>query len=182
MPAENELKYVLPLNTLRDIFEDAGWKRIPIKQAYLPDGPRIRQYGDDKFVFTYKRWIEPKNRITEIELDIDKEDFNDLWLECKKPITKTRYLAPDSPEGYEWSVDFLETKKGNTYFVLAEVEMPEGLEQPPEIHPLIASLDFYAAAKKDTAFTNKKLSNKSHAKRMYRRIEAEKAGQIQPEI
>lgn len=169
MPAENERKYVLSFNLAAQDLEEAGWKKIPIRQAYLPDGPRVRQYGD-QYVFTYKRWIAAKNRDTEVETALSEEDFNDLWKECKEVVSKTRYIAPDMPDGYEWAVDFLQDKKDKTYFIMAEVEMPEHIEKPEKTPSLVAANIMFEVPKGDFNYSNKKLSNKRHAKKLLQKI------------
>ena len=63
-------------------------------------------------------------------------------------------------------VDFLKDENSNTYFVMAECEMPEGRETPNSMPDEIKDDIIYIVEKDDVRFTNKKLSDKSHAQAM----------------
>jgi hypothetical protein len=76
MPVENERKYVLSPGF--DAGRLKGWQEVEIRQAYLDDGPRIRQIGAD-FIFTYKKWAPHAGELVEIETPISREDFELLW-------------------------------------------------------------------------------------------------------
>lgn len=181
MPAENEIKFVLYFDLTPEMVEDKHWPKVPIKQAYLPDGPRVRQYADD-FIFTYKRWIEAKNRDTEIETDLSQEDFDDLWDECDESMQKDRYLNPQNPEGYEWSIDYLQDENGTVYFVLAEVEMPEGVEEPEHIPDIIKPYIAYRVPKGDFNYSNKKLADPDHARAMLKILGIDPPSHSAPEL
>src|SRR5438067_721153 len=70
MPVENERKYVL--SPAFDAARLAGWRPVEIRQAYLDDGPRIRQIGAE-FVFTYKKWAPHANELVEIETPLSRD-------------------------------------------------------------------------------------------------------------
>ena len=169
MPAENELKYVMSFDLKAKFLKKAGWKKVPIKQAYLPDGPRVRDYGG-KYVFTYKLWVAEKNRDTETEVIIPQEDFEDYWAACDKFIVKNRYLPPKDEKGHHWSVDFIKDDKGKTRFIMAEVEMPEGQEKPKSIPDVLKDFIAYAVPKGNKRFSNKSLSDQDHARKMLKEI------------
>jgi CYTH domain-containing protein len=158
MAIENELKYVLPLTFNKQAL--AGWKFIPVRQGYLDNGPRIRQYGE-QYLFTYKRWIAAEKKLVEIETEISKLDFDRLWPECEIVLDKHRYVLIDG--AYEWSVDFLLAESGQTYFVMAEVEMPENEKAPPSIPSAIENDIFFSPAQDDVRFTNIKLADQKFA-------------------
>lgn len=162
MPVENELKFVLPRDF--DPARLSAWRRYDIRQAYLDDGPRLRQIGQDYF-FTYKRWIERSQERIEIETAISADDFNQLWPLCGEALLKTRYVK--ALGGSEWSIDFLVDAHGLAYFVMAEVEMPRRQPAPEVIPAEIRDHILYAVAAGDIRFTNKKLSSASHASDMY---------------
>lgn len=165
MPVENELKYVLPLDFDAGVL--TGWRRRDIRQAYLDDGPRIRQIDSD-YLFTYKRWIPQARELIEIETALTAEDFDLLWPLRVESVQKTRYIKDIGDA--EWVVDFLMDNKGKVYFVLAEVEMPRHQAAPAELPAEIAGDILYAVAAGDSGFTNKKLSNPAYAARLYRTI------------
>lgn len=165
MPIENELKYVLP----RD-FEAAhldGWERHDIRQAYLDDGPRVRQI-DAEYLFTYKKWVPAAKELVEIETAISREDFELLWPLCIQRLHKTRYIR--SIGQAEWVVDFLHDASGETYFILAEVELPRFASAPDSIPSEIRDSIIHSVASDDNGFTNKKLSDPDYARRLYDRI------------
>lgn len=165
MPIENELKYVLPLE-----FSEAnlsGWTRQDIRQAYLEEGPRIRQ-RDDHFLFTYKKWVPDAKVLVEIETHIPASDFDLLWPLCVERVQKTRYVT--LADECEWVIDFLREGSGDVYFVQAEVEMPEGQTAPDIIPEAIRDHIVYAVGADDNRFTNKKLSDPEYAARLRRKV------------
>lgn len=167
MPVENERKYVLK----PDFFVDnlVGWTRHDIRQAYLDDGPRIRQRDDD-YIFTYKKWVPQAGELVEIETAISEDDFNLLWPLCVQRIDKMRYVL--LKDEVEWVVDFLMDESGEVYFILAEAELPRGQVAPGHIPAEIAGAIIYAVDAADNRFTNKKLSNQDYAASLYRLVGA----------
>ncbi len=165
MPIENEIKYILSSKLSEDLLNT--WKKISVRQGYLNDGPRIRQYGDE-YIFTYKRWLKDENAQVEIETDLSEKDFQRLWALCTKFVTKNRYIKKDGD--IEWAVDFLKDKNGDTYFTLAEAEMPEGMAAPKNILEEIKPYIIYQPQKGDKKYTNKKLSNIDYAKKRLKKI------------
>ena len=166
MPIENEIKYILPKNISKKHF--SGWKKIEIKQAYLPDSnARIRNY-EDNFLFTYKIWSQDDNAQIEIEASINEVDFNKLWRICDKSLEKTRYIYND--DNLEWVADFLKNNDESVYFVLAEVEMPEGLITPPRIPKALNSNFLHICTQNDKSCSNKKLSDPEYAESIYKNL------------
>ena len=173
MPVENELKFVLSDDTSPVTL--SGWKKIEIRQGYLDGGPRIRQYGD-KLIFTYKRWIDRLDNLIEIETTLSRDDFEALWPDCTNLIIKDRYVLHDN--NCEWVVDFLKDKNGAPYFILAEVEMPENMDQPEIIPREIRDHIIFSAPKGSKDFTNKRLSDIEYARTLLHKI---KNGQSEKE-
>lgn len=162
MPIENELKFILPLDF--DAAALSDWEKHDIRQAYLNDGPRIRQINDD-YLFTYKKWIPQVSELVEIELAISKNDFDLLWSQRVETLEKTRYEKHVGEA--EWVVDFLHDATGQNFVVMAEVELPRYKPQPDAIPDEIASHILYAVTAGDNRFTNKKLSDAGYAAKVY---------------
>ncbi|ESQ80533.1 hypothetical protein [Asticcacaulis sp. YBE204] len=159
MPVENERKYVLSPDFDAGRLKD--WSAIDIRQAYLDDGPRLRQYGDT-YLFTYKKWVPQAQELVEIETAIAPDDFNMLWPLCVEAIRKTRYIK-ETDDG-EWVVDFLRDEAGAVYFVLAEIELPRFKAAPDQVPLEIADHIIHAVAADDNRFTNKKLAERLYAR------------------
>ena len=141
-----------------------GWEKHDIRQAYLNDGPRIRQINAD-YIFTYKKWIPQVGELVEIEMAISKDDFDLLWTQRVQSLEKTRYEKHIGEA--EWVVDFLHDPTGRNFVVMAEVELPRYTPEPDSIPDEIASHILYAVAASDNRFTNKKLSEPDYASKMY---------------
>jgi CYTH domain-containing protein len=131
MPVENERKFVLSKDMSLSALE--GWRRTDIRQAYLEDGPRIRD-ENGACTFTYKRMVVAAREL--VETHISREDFDMLWSERATALNKTRF-AKTCASG-DWVVDFLRDGSGELYFVLAEVELPRGVTAPSSIAEEIA--------------------------------------------
>jgi len=158
MPVENERKYVLSPGF--DTGRLTDWQRVEIRQAYLDDGPRIRQIGAD-FIFTYKKWAPHAQELIEIETPISRDDFELLWPLRVQSVQKTRHIKVLGDE--EWVVDTLRDDAGDVYFVLAEVELPRFQAEPRAVVADIADFVIHAVAADDNRFTNKKLADRDYA-------------------
>ena len=165
MPIENERKFVLSKDTPLSALE--GWRLTHIRQAYLEDGPRIRDEDGD-CTFTYKRMIAAAGELVEIETRISREDFDMLWSERTTALDKTRYA--NSCASGDWVVDFLRNSDGELYFVLAEVELPRGVSAPSSILDEIAPFILHAVEPMDSRFTNKRLTDVAYASALYNEI------------
>ncbi|MDC7683522.1 hypothetical protein PQU92_09560 [Asticcacaulis sp. BYS171W] len=165
MPVENERKYVLSPDF--DAARLTDWQAIDIRQAYLDDGPRLRQYGDT-YLFTYKKWVPQAEELVEIETAISADDFNMLWPLCVESIRKTRYIK-ETDDG-EWVVDCLRDETGAVYFVLAEVELQRFQVAPDQVPLEIADDIIHAVAANDNRFTNKKLADILYARNLLRDV------------
>jgi len=165
LPVENERKFVLSKDASTAAFE--GWARSELRQAYLEDGPRIRD-ADGARTFTYKRWIAAAQELVEVETEISHEDFDMLWSERAAALDKTRY-AKTLPSG-DWVVDFMRDGAGEVFFVLAEVELPRGVAAPSSIPSEVAALVIHAVDAADNRFTNKRLTDIAYATALYREI------------
>lgn len=173
---ENELKYVLQKD-----FDQAslqGWTRLELRVAYFAntlsggetDKFRVRDEGDRQFLKTYKEPIG-HGVVREINESITEEEFNRLYSESAETLEKIRYVKKlDSNE--ECVVDFFPNNNGSIYFVMAEIEMPEGREEPQIIPEEIKDLILYAVPRDQTTnFSSRKLSNPGYAEKVLAKIE-----------
>ena len=179
MSIENERKYILSL-TPRDITslgDNYGGVHQYIRQAYIGD-VRIRtivDFGEQEtwnYIFTWKKRRADGSRI-EIETNISAKDFNELWKMADRFISKRRVKIKGY--GVDWDIDFLFSDDYNPgshipsscYLTIAEVEMPEGMDEPEIIPKFIKdSLLYLVPRDKDEIWTNQHLSNPEIVKKM----------------
>ena len=115
------------------------------------------KYCEWKCSFTFKQDIGKKT--IEVETTLDPEDYSLLKREAILKFKKWRYRIGD------WEVDFF--KKGDkTYFVQAEIELPEHKRKPDKIHPLIQENLIYVVKRGDGRFSSKKLGDAKYAQRL----------------
>ena len=164
MPTENERKYVLSdAAAVQALWDPADWSEI--RQGYLPGDGRIRrrtQGGVAQDSFTYK--ISAAGRLIEIETALaDPRDFDDLWPLTTRRIHKRRRSQIDR-HGLHWDIDLLLDAAGDCYFAMAECEMPEAMEVPPEVLPALAPYIAYAVPRdRQTEFLNSRLADPAYA-------------------
>lgn len=166
MPTENERKYVLtdPEAVLalwpRDDWDD-------VRQGYLPGGPRIRRRARDgrtTHSFTYK--IDAAGRLVEIETILEPRDFDDLWPLTTKRVHKLRRSMTDR-HGLSWDIDLFLDEDGRFYFAMAECEMPEAMEAPPEVLPELQPLIRYIVPReRQTEFVNSRLGDQGYTAKL----------------
>jgi CYTH domain-containing protein len=169
MPIENERKFVLEDDDgglERMLAETPGVTRSYLRQAYLDvSGLRIRSIasgGTTRHIFSYKRSVD--DQMVEIETEIAPVDFERLWKIRHETLQKARYSWNDGR--FHWDVDFFKTDDGDTYFALAEVEMPEGDTVPPQPPAVLAPHVLLLAPRSDPRFTSKRLADRGHAERL----------------
>lgn len=175
MPIENERKFVLQDDggdLERTLRQTAGVTSSFLRQAYLDaSGLRIRSIegdGTTRHIFSYKRSVD--DQMVEIETEISAIDFERLWKIRRETLQKARYSWADGR--YHWDVDFFRTEDQRTYFVLAEVEMPEADTVPPPPPALLAPHVLLLAPRNDPRFTSKRLSDRDHAERLLAQVRA----------
>jgi CYTH domain-containing protein len=178
MPIENERKYVLlpksDIGYMTDL-ELLGTTTVDkIYQAYLPGNARIRKivnkyaYGyldpetqeyvpaDSVMKFTYK--LATHGGLVEIETDLSQSDFDNLFPIAQRKIVKTRITVPEGD--LNWEVDFFHDEyNNNLYLIMAEVELPEGVDAPSTIPSFITDHLLYAVERNDRRFDNANLSD-----------------------
>lgn len=114
-----------------------------------------------KFYLTLKN--KTFNRTIEIENEIEKRDFDDLWVLATKKLSKVRYKIKNRKE--IWDIDYFKSKK-KTYFALAEVEMEEGKKSPSSIIPFVKKNLIFEVPRNDNRFSSESLSNIKYAKKI----------------
>jgi len=170
MPTENEKKYLIRKDCEPAIERNCKVKQF-ISQGYMVATRgvtvRVRKcvvYKNNRknkinYFYTFK--INSNNRCIEIETELSKRDFNDLWAVALNKLEKIRYIYKNRKE--IWEVDFFKDYQNNTYFALAEIELPEGVASPTDIPDLINQNLLYAVPLTDNRFSNKLLSDAKYA-------------------
>ena len=164
MPTENERKYVLSdPATVRALWAPEDWSEI--RQGYMPGDGRIRRQTRDGVAhdsFTCK--IAAAGRLIEIETALaDPRDFDDLWPLTTRRIHKLRRSQTDR-HGLHWDIDLLLDADEAVYFAMAECEMPEAMDAPPEVLPPLVPYVAYAVPReRQTEFVNSRLADPGYA-------------------
>lgn len=165
IPIENERKYILDVDPnifLLYLINERNGGPYSIEQGYLNSHSRVRktirpgEMFEEEYLFTFKKLV--KGDTVELEFPISKIDFDKLWSVKKETIRKTRVNV--SAGKYLWEVDFFtDSKTKRDYLVMAEVELPEGLEGPDFLPDFIQDNLLYEVPKNDKRFMNKNLTN-----------------------
>ena len=175
MPTENELKYVIRMDSENDVRRMADCTQI-IYQGYLVASRgaslRIRKVwnpkkGNTNYFMTFKYTVN--GRVIEVETKIDKRDFDDLWSVSMNKLEKVRHKVKAS-SGEVWEIDFFKDHHDRTYFALAEIEMPEGQLAPIMIPPFLNEIIIHSVPLTDTRFASKLLADVRYAQAMYQTL------------
>ena len=148
---------------MRALWDRDDWSEI--RQGYLRGDARVRRQtrgGVAHDSFTYK--ITAGGRLIEIETVLaEPRDFDDLWPLTTRRIHKLRRSDTDR-HGLHWDIDLLMGPDGTVYFAMAECEMPEAMDAPPEILPALAPFIAYAVPRERQAeFLNSRLADPGYA-------------------
>lgn len=170
MPIENEIKYLLDLNSkLESKIGKLTKKQYYIEQSYVGKSGRIRlqrdRHGEIKRFFTFKQIVE--NETVEIEKKIDFVDYELLSKVSTSLVKKTRYDVDG------WEIDFFKVGL-ETYFVMAEIELPRGVKEPSGLPDFIKDNLIYVVDQNDLRFSSKKISDVEYAKKILEEIKKEK--------
>ncbi len=172
MTTEHEFKYMVSLEFAKNFDHSTLLKMSKehqhIKQGYLAFSKgmstRIRCIDGEtqRWILTFKQKVG--NRVIEIEKKLDNRDGQDLWAVCVGKLKKDRYIIED--KGIKWEIDLF--KKGhNLYFILVEVELPEGANRPKKVPKFLKDYVLYEVPLTDDRFSNKKLSEVEFATNLY---------------
>lgn len=174
---ENEIKLVLRdptrlealLAEIEDMFATGSRTepiiiRMDIIQAYLNQNNRLRRIternGKQQFYLTYKQRLDNHYNL-EIEGTIDQDVFDHSWDFTNRRLTKRRFeIAQDDQI---WDIDFYRWE--HPYFALAEVELPEGVDEF-ETLSLIADHVHFVVPRDDGRFSGYQLADEDHARQM----------------
>lgn len=177
MPTENEKKFVLNKDCESKIIPLAK-KLYRVKQGYLISARgislRVRKAksATEKHIFTLKCGVG--RRVVEIEKKISERDFNDLWSQSVNKLEKIRYLVLDEATQL-WEIDFFLDHNNEIYFCVAELEMPEGQENPHFIPHFIKNNLICEVGLTDSRFSSKLLADVRYAKNIYSQIRSNNA-------
>ncbi len=176
MPTEHEMKFILNPNCEQEIARLAK-KHYFISQGYLIASRgislRIRKSQLDKksrYTTTFKCSVNGNSRVVEIEKRIDERDYTDLWALCLNKLEKQRHVIKDSM-GETWEIDFFKDYRNETYFAMAELEMPEGQILPKIIPKFISNNLVYQVPLTDCRFSSKLISDVRYAIEIYKSLE-----------
>jgi|19_taG_2_1085344.scaffolds.fasta_scaffold11236_6 CYTH domain-containing protein len=120
-----------------------------------------------KFMFAFKKKVE--KRLIEIESPVERNDFYDLWPSTIDRVFKTRFVILNEKE--IWEVDFFEESNHDSYFCMAEVELPEGQLSPVSIPSFISDNLLYEVPVGNAGFSSRELSNHDYAELTLKRLE-----------
>lgn len=68
------------------------------------------------------------------------------------------------PHGLAWDIDLFLDADGGFYLAMAECEMPENMDAPPEVLPELADLIRYVVPReRQTEFVNSRLADPAYA-------------------
>lgn len=124
---ENEIKYVLSLDSIDHINFLGDTTRLEIQQGYDKNGVRFRKQNNDYF-FNYKMVTEIG--IDEFEMKITQEEFDRCYKLCVEKLHKIRYTVRDEWNN-TWDIDFM-YNDNELYFALAECELHNPTDLVPE--------------------------------------------------
>jgi len=169
MPIENERKFtLLESDSVESVIKDAAERCIHIEQKYLVAekgfSVRVRhleEQGENSYRLTVKKDVNEQT--IEIETPISLEDFEPLWFVASGKVVKNRYIYQG------WEVDFFKDE-GENYFAIAEIEMPPNQKAPDTIPELLKSYIIYTVPFGDGRFSNKRLGDIGHAKKLMREV------------
>lgn len=163
------MKYLLRLDC-EPLIEDVADKARYIRQGYLSFSKgmslRIRetkQQSKTVHELTFKQKVQ--SRVIEVEKKLDSRDFNELWDTTANRLEKIRYDLINGD--YKWEIDCFKDHNHETYIIVAECELPEGVEKPTKIPKIIEKNLLYAVPREDDRFASKKIADVKFAQNLY---------------
>ena len=177
MVTENERKYILYNTTaIADHIIGTAHKKLDLRQGYLIGTTSkqvriretIRTNKHNKYEMTVK--FKTPERLIEIETKIDKRDYDDLSLMVTSWLSKTRYIINNHND--KWEIDlFFDRSTGNRYFIMAEIELPEGEIEPFILPDFISDNLLYEVPQhNNSTYSSKKLCDPIYALKTYKHL------------
>ena len=125
--------------------------------------------SDISYLSTIK--LKKKNRLIELNQEIDERDYDDIVNEASSILYKYRYEIYDDHR-QKWEVDFFQDPRNNTfYFTMAELEVPEGVTSIEYIPPFIQDhVLFYVPQDQNNEYSSKKLENVKYADKLRNKL------------
>jgi CYTH domain-containing protein len=166
---ENELKFVVRWDQQLEIDLKQKYGSFDIEQIYLNERTRVRRKSSAKteqFLFTYKQRTQDGRNI-EIETPISKNDYDELIKFSSERLAKSRVSV--QRENLQWDIDFFQWSHGQ-YFILAEVEMPPSMDQPPSILEELQPYLVHSVLRHDSRFTSRRLINENHVRSLAQQL------------
>lgn len=170
MPTEHELKFILDLKCEKAVAKQADRAKI-VSQGYLALSKgmavRVRESIDGENV-KHEMCVKTRvksGRCVEVETEIDVRDFKDLWEITVNRVEKMRYVIGTKKKEI-WEVDFFKDHRQNTYFAMAEHEMPENQLTPNFMPDIIKKYLIFEVPLLDDRFSSKRLADVKHAKKL----------------
>jgi CYTH domain-containing protein len=154
--------------------EELAQQKYEISQGYLiaTKGITVRvrkavpfYNGNKKYFFTLK--VSTNGRCIEIENEIDKRDFYDLWDIALNKLEKIRYEIKTGKN--TWECDFFKDYLGKTYIAIAEIELPEGHKEPATLPYFVQTNLLYKIEATDNRFSNKLLGDARYATKLLKK-------------
>lgn len=172
MPTENELKFILDLQSEKKL-PKISRAAFVINQAYIgQSGVRIRSkkfiIGKKKnpvYEFCFK--MPCVNRLVELNIEMDKRDFEDLWQHSHTRLTKVRYEYVH--KSGLWEIDCFKHDR-TTYFVMAEHEMPENQKKPKSMPDFISDNLIFEVPYSDSRFASRRIAHVGYARDMLKNL------------
>lgn len=132
---------------------------------------RLREI-ENRRIFTVKN-RNADGTATEVEMLLEEADFNVYWKNTEHALNKLRYIYYHDIWSirYKWEIDVFKDSNDESYFWMAEIELPEGDLDPIEIPPIVRDHLIYKVPLTDGRFSSIKLSDIGYAKELLRRIE-----------
>lgn len=114
-------------------------------------------------MMTYK--LKDADRTIEVETPLEERDAEALWRKCYWCLSKDRYVYNDG--ALKWEIDFFFEESGRIYFILAEVELPEGAPRPRKMPDFLQKHLLMEVPLTDDRFSNRKLGDVEYANKLY---------------
>ena len=164
MAWENEIKFIARgYAELEALLTPLGW--VDIEQGYLTPDNRVRRITyenrEQDHFFTYKQRL-PNGHNLEIEPAITPQEFAEAWEHTQERLRKRRISIEH--DGLKWDVDFY--RWSQPYLVVAEVEMPPTMEQPPAILPYLQEHIVLAVPRSDGRFAARRMADETFVREM----------------